>query len=201
MPDTWSAAEWDARYAAATSVWGGAPNRWVEQETSDLPPGRAADLACGEGRNAIWLAQRGWQVLAVDFSAVALDKGRAAAPPDAAVEWVLADATTFEPDDPVDLAVLCYLHLPAPERTAAVRRAAAALRPGGLLLVVAHDSRNRIDGVGGPQDPAVLYTAGDVVADLLGTGLLIERAGELLRPVDNAERPAIDTLLRARRPS
>ena len=72
-------AEWDARYAAADLVWTAAPNRWVEAEFADLRPGRALDLACGEGRNVLWLAGRGWQVTAVDFSGVALAKGRHAA--------------------------------------------------------------------------------------------------------------------------
>ena len=80
-----------------------------------------------------------------------------------------------------------------------MRAAAEALAPGGLLLVIAHDSRNLTDGTGGPQDPHVLYTAADVAADLDGTGLTVERAGEVLRPVEGADRPAIDALLRARR--
>ncbi|WP_375498545.1 class I SAM-dependent methyltransferase [uncultured Jatrophihabitans sp.] len=201
MSNGWDADEWDARYAASTSVWGGAPNRWVEQEVRDLPPARALDLACGEGRNAIWLATRGWHVVAVDFSAVALDKGRAAEPPDAGIEWISADATTYEVDQPVDLALLCYLQLPAPLRAAAVQHAARALDPGGVLLVIAHDSRNLVDGTGGPQDPAVLYTAAEVMNDLAGTDLELEKAEEVLRPVENAERPAIDALLRVRRPS
>src|SRR5207244_12631949 len=71
------ATAWDERYRSAELVWGVRPNRWVERELADLPPGRALDLACGEGRNALWLAARGWQVTAVDFSAVALDKARA----------------------------------------------------------------------------------------------------------------------------
>ena len=76
MPN-FDAAYWDDRYRAADSVWGAAPNLWVEQEVRDLPPGVAADLACGEGRNAAWLGQRGWRVFAVDFSKVGLEKGAA----------------------------------------------------------------------------------------------------------------------------
>jgi SAM-dependent methyltransferase len=194
------AAYWDQRYAESASVWGGAPNRWVEQEVLDLPAGRALDLACGEGRNAVWLARRGWRVIAVDFSVVALDKGRALEGPTGGIEWVHGDATTYEPAQHVDLALLCYFQLAAPARRAAVRHAAAALRPGGVLLVIAHDSRNLTDGASGPQDPSRLYTAGDVAADLDGCGLQIERAGEVLRPIEGAERPAIDCLLRAKRP-
>jgi SAM-dependent methyltransferase len=194
------AAGWDERYRAADMVWGIAPNRWVEQETRDLPPGVALDLACGEGRNAIWLAGRGWRVHAVDFSAVALAKGaelERRARPEHRIRWTEADATDYTAPEPVDLAVLCYLQLAAPERRAAVRSAAAALSAGGVLLVIGHDTRNLPDGTGGPQDPDVLFTAADVAADLDGCGVTVERADEVLRPVEGADRPAIDALLRA----
>ena len=196
------AAGWDERYRAADLVWGAPPNRWVEQEAGGLRPGNALDLGCGEGRNAVWLAARGWRVTAVDFSAVAVAKGRAIEEQElarASIGWVVADATSFAAPEPVDLALLCYLQLAAGERRAAVRAAARALAPGGVLLVIAHDARNLTDGTGGPQDPAVLYRALDVAADLDGTGLVIEKAEEALRPVAGAERPAIDALLRARR--
>jgi SAM-dependent methyltransferase len=194
------AAGWDERYRAADTVWGVAPNRWVEQETGPLPPGVALDLACGEGRNAIWLAGRGWRVHAVDFSAVAVEKGaelERRTLGESRIDWVEADATSYNSPVPVDLAVLCYLQLPAVERRAAVRQAASALATGGVLLVIGHDSRNLTDGTGGPQDPAVLFTAADVATDLAGAGVTIERADEVLRPVEGADRPAIDALLRA----
>lgn len=188
---------WDERYAAKETVWGAAPNRWVEQEVRDLPPGRALDLACGEGRNALWLDGLGWRVRAVDFSAVAIDKGRHRP---SGVEWVVADVTAYDSPEPVDLALLCYLQVPAPDRRAALRHAAGALAPAGRLLVIAHHTRNRTDGTGGPQDDAVLYTPDDVAADLDGTGLRIDKGAEVLRPVDGAERPAIDTLVLATAP-
>ncbi len=115
------------------------------------------------------------------------------------MSWVHADATTFRPEQPVDLALLCYLHLAPAEWAAALGHAAAALAPGGTLLVVAHDRSNIADGVGGPQDPGVLVTAPEVAADLAAAGLLIERAEAVHRPVAGADRPAIDTLVRARR--
>ena len=121
------------------------------------------DAALAE-RDAL-LASHSWRVTAVDFSAVAIGKGkelerRELGQP--AIGWGVADATTFTSPGPVDLALLCYLQLPAGERRAAVRRAAQALVSGGILLVIAHDSRNLTDGTGGPQDPTVLYTAADV---------------------------------------
>jgi SAM-dependent methyltransferase len=191
------ASGWDERYSGSELLWGMPPNRWVEAELADADPGRALDLACGEGRNALWLAERGWKVTAVDFSGVAIERGRELDTA-AKVQWVQADVTTYHPAV-TDLALICYLQLAAHPRRAAVRAAAAALAPGGVLLVIAHDSRNLMDGTGGPQEPSVLYTASDVAADIADMGLTIERAGEVLRPVDGADRPAIDCLVRARR--
>ncbi len=193
---------WDERYRSADLVWGTTPNRWVERELAGLAPGRALDLACGEGRNALWLAARGWRVSALDFSAVALDKGRTLelrqAPP-TPVHWVHADATTYRSAEHVDLALLCYLQLPPAEWQAALSCAVGALSPGGTLLVIGHDSTNIAEGVGGPQDPVVLFTAADVVAALSGTDLVIDRAEAVQRPVAGADRRAIDALVRAHR--
>jgi SAM-dependent methyltransferase len=193
------ASAWDERYRAHDLVWGVEPNRWVAQELATGKPGTALDLACGEGRNALWLAGLGWDVTAVDFSPVAIAKARTLAAGRRPVEWVVADALTYQPPEPVDLALLCYLQLPEPQRRAAVRAAAEALKPGGSLLVVAHDSANLTNGTGGPQDADVLYTAEDVRGDLAGTDLFVTRAEAVLRPVAGAPRPAIDALLRARK--
>jgi SAM-dependent methyltransferase len=180
---------WDERYAASGLVWSAGPNQFVEQELAALSPGRALDLAAGEGRNALWLAERGWQVTAVDFSQVGLDKGRAvqARHPRAAdlrVDWVCADVLAYEPGTArFDLALLAYLQLPAAQRREAVRRAFAALAVGGTLLLVAHDSTNLTEGTGGPQDPAVLYTAEEVLGDLDGERFDVLRAGRAARAV------------------
>ena len=188
-------ADWDARYAASESVWGAAPNRWVEQETAALSPGRALDLACGEGRNAAWLAARGWTVTGVDFSAIAIDKARAHTT-DLPTTWVCDDVVTWTPPAAsFDLVLVVYLHLPATERDTVLDHAVAALAPGGHLVVVAHDLANLTDGVGGPQDATVLATASDVTARL--GDLQVLRAGTVERQVDGADRPAIDTLVHA----
>jgi SAM-dependent methyltransferase len=192
------AAAWDERYRAADLVWGTPPNRWVEQELTGAAPGRALDLACGEGRNARWLAVQGWQVTAADFSPVAIDKAREL-DVHRLVNWQVADATAYATSEAFDLALMCYLQLATAERRLAVRAAAAALATGGVLLVIAHDSRNLIEGTGGPQYPHVLYTADDIAGDLAGTGLRVDRGGEVLRPVEGADRPAIDALVKATR--
>lgn len=179
------AAGWDERYAAAELVWSAGPNQFVESACAALTPGRAVDLAAGEGRNAIWLAQRGWQVTAVDFSRVGLDKGAQVAG-DLPIEWVCADATTWSGEG-YDLAVLAYLQLPAAERRAAVRAAWRALAPGGHLVVVAHDSSNLEHGTGGPQDPSVLFTAEDVLGDLDGEAFDVITAGVVERVVAGAD--------------
>ena len=185
---------WDERYAAADLVWSAEPNQFVAAECADLAPGVAVDLAAGEGRNAIWLARRGWDVTAVDFSRVALDKGHRLA--DSALEgaagsvdWVCADATTWRPERPVDLVVVAYLQVPAAERRAAVTGAVASLRPGGTFLWVSHDATNLAEGTGGPQDPAVLMTAEDVVDDVRSTGLRVQvlRAERVARLVGSGE--------------
>ncbi|MEO7125494.1 MAG: class I SAM-dependent methyltransferase [Nakamurella sp.] len=191
-------AQWDDRYREPGLVWGGAPNRFVAEYLADVPAGRAVDLACGQGRNAIYLAERGWTVTGVDFSEVAVDRARELAPN---VTWVCADIATFEPD-PVDLAILIYSHLPTAQRRNVLRHAAAALRPGGRLFVVGHNTRNIAEGAGGPQNPDILYTPTDLIDDLgkVAPDLLVEVAAEPLRDVLGADRPAIDTVVLARHP-
>jgi SAM-dependent methyltransferase len=176
---------WDERYAATDLVWSRGPNQFVAAELAELPPGDALDLACGEGRNALWLASRGWRVTAVDFSPVAVQRGRDRAG-DLPVEWLVDDVLTVELPA-VDLVLLAYLQLPAEERRLAVRRGFGALRRGGTFLLVAHDSTNLVEGTGGPQDPDVLYTADDVLADLAGHGPEVVRAGRVAREVQVAD--------------
>ena len=115
---------------------------------------------------------------------MALDKGARLAC-DTDVRWVCADATTWDEPAAYDLVVLAYLQLPAAERGAAVRAGFASLRPGGTFFLVAHDSTNLADGVGGPQDPLVLMTAEDVVSDLAGSAYDVVRAERVPRTVDD----------------
>jgi 2-polyprenyl-3-methyl-5-hydroxy-6-metoxy-1,4-benzoquinol methylase len=191
--------DWDRRYAQVENLWSARPNRFLVGEVADLEPGSALDLACGEGQNAIWLAQQGWTVRGVDYSAVAIEKARArAAREQVAVDFVQADLVEYEPEVAAfDLVCVLYLHIPATERPAIHARAARAVAPGGTFVLVGHDLTNLTQGVGGPSDPALLYTPDGIAAEL--EGLEIERAERVLRDVAGADRPAIDTLVRARR--
>jgi SAM-dependent methyltransferase len=193
--------DWDRRYSDRGLLWSAEPNRFVAEELAGVTAGRALDLACGEGRNAIWLARRGWRVTAVDFSTVALDKARAQAERHGVeVDWMLADLLEHEPAaGAYDLVLLAYLQLPAAEMTAVLGAAARAVADGGTLLLVGHDLSNLTDGVGGPQDPRVLHTPESVVAAL--HGLTVVRAQRVRRPVDTDDGPrdAVDTLVRVTR--
>lgn len=194
------ASEWDERYASTELVWSRGPNTFVASELADLPPGRAIDLAGGEGRNAIWLAERGWDVELVEFSQVALDKAAMLAErAGVALTRTLADVTAEPRLEPADLVVVAYLQLPpGPSRTA-TRLAASLVAPDGTLLVVAHAKRNLADGVGGPPSAEVLRDADEVVEELAGTGLAVTKAVEVTRSVETEDgtRQAIDLLVRA----
>lgn len=208
------AGEWDARYAAAaaqaSTVWSLGPNATIAELAAPWPPGRALDVAAGEGRNAIWLAEQGWQTTVLDFSEVAtarageLAEARLGAHADRVttvtadvVDWPgWADAAAY------DLVLVAFLHLLEAQRRAVHRLAAAAVQPGGRLVVLCHDRRNLAEGVGGPQDPMLLATPSEVVADLDGTGLRIDRAETLTRSVQvqGVPRHALDCLVVAVRP-
>ena len=195
--------DWDRKYAGDELLWRAEPNIFLVKETADLDPGTVIDVACGEGRNAVWLAERGWTATGVDFSGVALGKARRlAAARGVDVEWIEADVRTLVPAGSFDLVVLMYVQLPAAERRSVYRAFTGAVAPGGHLLVVGHDTENLSSGIGGPQDPDVLFSAADVVEDIEGSGLLVEHAQQVRRPVatDEGEVDALDALVRALRP-
>jgi SAM-dependent methyltransferase len=194
---------WDERYGTEELIWKADPNRFLVEELQALAPGRALDVACGEGRNAVWLASKGWHVTGVDFSRAGLAKAqRLATGRGVEVAWVEADVVEWQPPSAsFDVVVVLYLHLPAEQRRQALARAAAALAPGGILLVVGHDVSNLLKGTGGPQDPAVLFGPEQIVEDL--PGLQIERAERVTRTVvtEAGEATAVDALVRAVRAS
>lgn len=198
------AAAWDERYRSADLVWGAEPNRFVREHCAPLPAGEAVDLACGEGRNSLWLASIGWNVVGIDFSPVAIARAcdLGAKHPQAVqsrLTWRVADVTAspLEPAS-VDLALLSYLHLPPDEVTGVVTSAARALRPGGHLVLVGHDLRNLTEGVSGPQDPSLLYRP-EALRDVLQRQpeIAVQVAETALRPTTAGD--ALDTVVVARR--
>ena len=155
---------WDTRYRNAAEsreprLWAALPPRVFQDEVPGWPPGSALDLACGDGRNAIWLALRGWFVTGVDFSAAAIELSRRHAHvAGAAVTWLKRDVTAWSPATRYDLVTVTYLHLPEDEILRVLTGAAGWVRPGGHLLVLGHDRRNIASGAPGPTDPSILYT-------------------------------------------
>jgi SAM-dependent methyltransferase len=197
------AGDWDRRWTDRLLHAHGEPSSVVLDELGDLEPGRALDLGCGNGRHAMWLAERGWSVTAVDFSAEALRQARErAAATGVDVAWVEADLTAYEPaTQAFDLVLVAYLHVPEGERRPVLSRAAAALAEGGRLLVVGHDPANIGTGAPGPTNPSLLDTPADIVSEL--PALEIERAEQVRRPVelhDGTTVEAVDALVVAGKP-
>jgi SAM-dependent methyltransferase len=195
---------WDARYAEADAVWSGNPNPVLVAEAADLPPGSALDIGSGEGADAIWLAARGWTVTGLDVSDVALQ--RAAAHAGAAgvrITWRQADLTL---DAPVgtgfDLVTAQFMHLPSEQRRALHRRLAAAVAPGGTLLVVGHHPSD-LGTIPRPPLPDLFFTASDVAAELDPDQweVLCEEARPrpVVHPDSGLTVTIHDTVLRARR--
>ncbi len=164
---------------------------FVATHLTDRPVGTALDLGAGEGRNAVWLAMQGWDVTAVDFSAVGLEKARRMAF-DAEVELatVVSDVETYEQVPPVDLVLLSYLQIPDNHQRRLLKRVTRWLNPGGLVLVVAHDKSNT---VGGPPDPAVCYSVDQTVAALEGLRIEVAEVAQRETPAGIA----LDTVVLA----
>ncbi|SOC50495.1 Methyltransferase domain-containing protein [Blastococcus aggregatus] len=158
-------------YGSAPAVWTGRPNGQLVAEASELPPGTALDAGAGEGGDALWLASRGWRVTAVDFSPVALGRGAAKAAElllTDRIEWRHEDLDAWTPPERAfDLVTAHYLHSSWTDRDALFRRLAAAVAPGGTLLVVGHQQGEAWgSGHAHAHEAGALYTAEDVAAVL-----------------------------------
>lgn len=197
-------AEWDARYSEQDGqMWSGRPNGRLVAEVAELAPGRALDVGCGEGADAVWLASRGWTVTGIDVSDVAVRRAQAAA--DTAgvtVEWVCGDALqTPLPSGSYDLVSLQYPALPKAAGEAAVRALLHTVRPGGLLLAVYHDldEEHRRHMAARGTDPADYVMAEDLV-QLLGDDFTLELHAVEPRIDPPPGTPHIgDVVIRARR--
>lgn len=161
---------WDDRYRSSTALWSGQPNPHLVTEAAGLTPGDALDAGCGEGADAIWLAGLGWQVTAVDISAVALARGAARAAEAGAetaqrITWLRADLTGWVPVSArYDLVSVQFMHLPAETRDELFRRLAASVAPSGFLLIVGHHPSDLQTTAMRPPAPELFFTAADVAA-------------------------------------
>jgi SAM-dependent methyltransferase len=171
---------------------------FVADRLAHTQPGVGLDVASGEGRNAIWLAERGWKMTAVDFSEVAIERGRATSDD---VDFVVADVLEWEPEESFDLALIAYLHLGEGEMRQVIERVASWLKPGGELFLIGHDESNIAEGHGGPQVAEILTRVEATVEWL--EDLEIVEAQVVRRPVDTDEGRvfARDALVRARVPT
>jgi SAM-dependent methyltransferase len=188
---------WDTRYEEKGLIWSAEPNMFLPPIVDRLRVGTALDLACGEGRNSIWLANQGWRVTGVDFSSVGIEKAKKLAG-NTSVAWVVADITAYEPDRKRDLVIIVYVHLDPAGMRSLFNNASDALSPGGTLIAVGHALRNLEDGVGGPPYPGILWTE-EKIAPLVGD-LNVISLSEVLRPVEGSDVDAIDVLVHAMKP-
>ena len=201
---------YDELYRSAPAVWSGRPNRQLVAEATGLPPGTALDAGCGEGADALWLAEHGWRVTAVDFSPVALERAAERSRErglDDRIAWLHADLDTWiPPEGRFDLVTAQYLHSQGADRPALFERLAAAVAPGGTLLVVGHllveddDGHDHDHG----HDPDVIYSAADVAAVLdpaQWRNVVTETRERDPAAAERTGNPAPDTVLVARRRS
>lgn len=196
---------WDDRYSSADRIWSGQPNPQLVADLSGVEPGRALDVGAGEGADAIWLAEQGWTVVAVDISSVALERGRRQAETVGVgdrITWVHADVLADPlPPGPFHLVSMEFMHLPHPERTALFGRCIAAVGTGGLLQIVAHHPSDLETTARRPPRPEVFYTA-DEIAGLLDDGwtvLAVDARPRTATDPDGATITVHDAVLLARR--
>lgn len=194
---------WDERYGGEP-VWSGNPNPLLVRYAADLPPGTALDVGSGEGADVLWLASRGWTVTGADISPVALRRsaelaGRAGASVAARIRWQQADVLSWTPPQRrFDLVSAQYMQLPPPARESVHRRLAAAVRPGGTLLVVGHHPSD-LETIRRPF-PAQLFATGEQMAAVLDPGEWVIETGAAQRQAPGPEGTILtirDAVLRA----
>jgi SAM-dependent methyltransferase len=207
-PEMFDAAFWDARYSSAHSLWSGNPNRQLVAEAAGLEPGTALDAGAGEGADAIWLAERGWQVTAVDVSGVALGRAaeHAAKAGDevaARIRWQREDLREWiPPERAYDLVTSQYLHLPGALRHTFFAGLAAAVRDGGTLLIVGHHPMDLDTTLQRPNHPELMFTGDELAGDLGEDGWeIVTNVAAEREATDPDGRPVMahDTVFRARR--
>lgn len=201
-PKVDATAAWNERYKAATELYGAEPNQFLATELSGLSPRRVLDLACGQGRNSVWLAMQGHEVTGLDLSEVGIRQAQdLASRVGVEVDFQTCDILSeFEPTPSFDLVVLSYLQLPPPMRVVAHQKVVASLAPGGEVFLIAHHADNLEHGVGGPPMPEVLFAEPQLAEDF--AALEVTRNEKVFRDVerDGVVRAAHDVLLRATLP-
>lgn len=194
---------WDQRFGADGYAYGTEPNDFLVEQAARIAPGRVLCLAEGEGRNAVFLAGRGHAVTAVDFSRAGQRKATALARQrGVALDYALADLADYQPEaDAFTGVVSIFCHLPPALRRTVYRRAAAALAPGGVIIVEAYRPAQLAHGIGGPKDPTLLVTLAELEVDLAGLELMVGR--ELERAIHEGalhQGPSAVVQVVARRP-
>ena len=199
---------WNERYRSSGQVWSGNPNPQLVAEVAGRAPGRALDVGCGEGADAIWLARNGWAVVAADISSVAVERGEQHArdtdPVAAArIEWRQADLLA-QPPEPgsFDLVSVQFMQLPPQPRTRLFTALAAAVRAGGTLLVVGHHPSDLATGVARPPMPERFYSPQEIAA-LLDDSWLVQVSEARPRPASTPDGAGVtihDAVLVATRP-
>ncbi|AAS04294.1 class I SAM-dependent methyltransferase [Mycobacterium avium] len=195
---------WEERYRGAERVWSGRVNPRLAELAADLPAGRALDLGCGEGADALWLAQRGWTVLAVDISATALRRAAEAAALRkllARIDFQRHDLNESFPEGMFDLVSAQYFHSPVHlDRDAVLRRAATRVKPGGVLLIVDHGAAPPWAQHDGHHIPGVEEVLGSLRLDPDGwTRLRAEAAGREMTGPNGEVGTLMDNIMMLRR--
>lgn len=203
----WDAEFWDERYGSSPGLWSGHVNAVVRDEVATLEPGRALDVGCGEGGDALWLAEQGWDVLGVDVSRVALDRAATRAQESGMsgrTSWEHRDLLTWSPPAATyDLVSAAFIHLAGERRRQVYEGLAEAVAPGGTFLVVAHHPDD-LGVVPRPPHPELFFTAQQLADDLhIAPGSWeVVTAEARPRPGRHPEGDRVtlhDTVLRARR--
>jgi predicted O-methyltransferase YrrM len=192
---------WDERYRSKPEIWSGNPNAVLVAEAADLQPGTALDAGAGEGGDAFWLASQGWKVTAADISSVAIERAaKRASERGLAITWLHANLAEAPAPGTYDLVTAHFLHVPKSEQPSLFRNLAAAVAPGGTLLVVGHDLSDMAK-LPRPDLAEYGWTADEVAAALDG-GWTVEAAEARPRQAagpDGEELTINDAVLRARR--
>ena len=190
---------WQERYQQER-VWSADPNPWLVELVGGIEPGTSCDVGCGEGTDAVWLAERGWQVSALDFAPAALERGRQAAQHRGVadlIQWHEVDLAKWEPPtQKYDLVSVQFFHAEPAIRELVHRKAWQATR--GTLLIAGHDISNATEGHRGPPAP-VLYSAENVLSCIEDPAAIVQLSERRARYAEDPERVMWDCVIQLQR--